>query len=98
MILYTLLVKIVESARVNCRKPEGKIYKIMLETLGIKPEEAVFLDDFRGNVEAARAIGLRAIKVNIILEVFLNWEVNKEIIHVCWKSRDREIKAITRRW
>ena len=47
----------------GCRKPGEKIYGIILERLGIKAGEAVFLDDFHGNVEAARSLGLQAIKV-----------------------------------
>jgi epoxide hydrolase-like predicted phosphatase len=42
-------------------KPDPRIYQLALERLGAKPEEAVFLDDFRRNVEAARSIGMAAI-------------------------------------
>lgn len=55
---------IVESARVGCRKPGKKIFGVMLKSLGIEAEEAVFLDDMRVNVEAARSLGLQAIKVD----------------------------------
>lgn len=47
----------------GCRKPGEKIYGIMVDHLGIEAGEAIFLDDFRGNVEAARSLGLQAIKV-----------------------------------
>ena len=49
------------SAEVGVVKPDPRIYQLALERLGAKPEEAVFLDDFRRNVEAARSIGMAAI-------------------------------------
>ena len=49
------------SAEIGLMKPDPRIYQLALERLGAKPEEAVFLDDFRRNVEAARSIGMAAI-------------------------------------
>ena len=52
-----------ESARVNCRKPEEQIYRIMLERLGLQAEETVLLDDLRSNIETAKSLGMQGIKV-----------------------------------
>ena len=41
-------------------KPEGAIYRIVIEKLGLKPNEIVFFDDLEANVDAARAAGMRA--------------------------------------
>jgi FMN phosphatase YigB (HAD superfamily) len=41
------------SAIVGSRKPDDKIYKIALEKLAVSPEEVLFIDDRRENVEAA---------------------------------------------
>lgn len=49
------------SAECGMAKPDPRIYAWVTEKLGIRPEEAVFVDDFLRNVEAARAAGLHAI-------------------------------------
>lgn len=53
--------EIVVSAEVGIMKPDPRIYHLALQRLGIAPQEAVFVDDFRENVEAARAIGMHAV-------------------------------------
>jgi HAD superfamily hydrolase (TIGR01509 family) len=42
-------------------KPEPKIYHLAAESVGVKPDEALFVDDFIENVEAARQVGMQAI-------------------------------------
>jgi HAD superfamily hydrolase (TIGR01509 family) len=42
-------------------KPEPRIYHVTLERLGISPPEAIFVDDFGENVEAARRLGMGAV-------------------------------------
>jgi epoxide hydrolase-like predicted phosphatase len=49
------------SAEVGVMKPDARIYHIVLERIGIAPAEAVFVDDFIHNVEAARRLGMRAV-------------------------------------
>jgi epoxide hydrolase-like predicted phosphatase len=51
----------VTSAEVGVMKPDARIYHIVLERLGIAPAEAVFVDDFIHNVEAARQLGMHAV-------------------------------------
>jgi epoxide hydrolase-like predicted phosphatase len=52
---------IVVSAEERLVKPDPRIYQIALERLGVQPEEAIFLDDFRVNIDAANALGLTGI-------------------------------------
>lgn len=54
---------IIDSSAVGMRKPDARIYRMALEQLGVAPENAVFLDDAPGNIEAARAVGMHAILV-----------------------------------
>jgi epoxide hydrolase-like predicted phosphatase len=55
---------IVDSCELGVRKPNPTIYQIALERLGVEdPSRAVFLDDFEGNVVAARNLGLHGIVV-----------------------------------
>ena len=55
---------VVDSSEVGVRKPDPAIYLLALERVGgIAPERAVFVDDFAGNVAAARALGMQGILV-----------------------------------
>ena len=49
---------IVISAEEKIMKPDPRIYHRALERLGVKPEEAIFLDDFSENIDAANALGM----------------------------------------
>ena len=53
---------VIISAEVGLIKPDPRIYQLAVEKLGVQPEEAVFVDDMRRNVEAAREAGLHAIR------------------------------------
>lgn len=46
----------------GCAKPEAEIYRLLLRELATAPEETLFLDDKRVNVEAARRAGIRALE------------------------------------
>ncbi len=52
---------LVISAEEGVMKPEARIYHIVLERLGVRPEEAVFIDDIEENVDGARKAGLHGI-------------------------------------
>ena len=55
---------IVDSAHVGLRKPDPRIFRLALERLGgVPPADAVFLDDYQGNVAAAERLGIRGILV-----------------------------------
>lgn len=58
----------VSSSESGMRKPERGIYELVLKRLGLGPEqagEAVFLDDIGMNLKAAKAVGMRTIKVEL---------------------------------
>lgn len=52
---------VVDSAFVDCRKPDFRIYEITLERLGVEAGECIFIDDIEINCEAADALGLTAV-------------------------------------
>ncbi len=52
---------VVDSAFVGVRKPDPRIYEIVLERLGLPAEACAFLDDMELNVEAAAALGFHAV-------------------------------------
>jgi len=53
--------EIIISAEVGIAKPDPRIYALALERLGVDAGEAVFVDDFIENIQAAQAAGLRGI-------------------------------------
>lgn len=61
---------LVISAEVGMGKPDPRIYHLAVERLGVRPEQAVFIDDVLANVEAARQVGLKAIHYQDNLQLF----------------------------
>lgn len=49
------------SAERGLSKPDREIYQLVIEEMGIAPEEGVFVDDFVENIEGARAAGLHGV-------------------------------------
>jgi putative hydrolase of the HAD superfamily len=54
---------VIESAVVGLRKPDPRIYELVLSHLEVDAREAVFLDDLGLNLKPARAMGMTTIKV-----------------------------------
>ena len=52
---------IVVSGMVGVQKPDPAIYHLVLERLGLAPGEAIFVDDFAVNVEAAGRVGMQTL-------------------------------------
>jgi epoxide hydrolase-like predicted phosphatase len=52
---------IVISAEVGMAKPEPGIFQIALKQAGVRPDEAVFVDDFYANIEGCEKIGIKGI-------------------------------------
>ena len=52
---------VIISCEIGLMKPEPQTYLLAAESLGVKPEEALFIDDFIENVEGARQVGMPAI-------------------------------------
>ncbi len=50
------------SAEEKLAKPDPRFYQLMLDRLGVKAEEAIFVDDFIENVEGARAAGITGVQ------------------------------------
>ena len=54
---------IIESAKIGLRKPDPRIYRMMVEALGVDPAGCVYLDDLGVNLKPAREMGMTTIKV-----------------------------------
>jgi epoxide hydrolase-like predicted phosphatase len=56
---------VVDSSEEGIRKPDARIFALALQRLDdVDPARCVFLDDYEGNVIAAQACGLHAIRVD----------------------------------
>lgn len=53
--------RIYASCDMKAYKPEAKFFTTILREEGIRPEEAVFIDDSRKNADGAEAVGIRGI-------------------------------------
>jgi putative hydrolase of the HAD superfamily len=53
---------VVDSAFVGMRKPDPRIYELTLERLGSMAGDCVFLDDLDVNCQAARELGMAAVR------------------------------------
>ncbi|MCS3497938.1 putative hydrolase of the HAD superfamily [Bradyrhizobium japonicum] len=54
---------VIESAKIGLRKPDPRIYRMMVETLKVDPKKCVYLDDLGVNLKPAREMGMTTIKV-----------------------------------
>jgi len=54
---------IIESAKIGLRKPDPRIYQMMIEALDVDPRACVYLDDLGVNLKPAREMGMITIKV-----------------------------------
>lgn len=52
---------VVISSRVGAIKPNAAIFRYALKKLGVRPEEAVMVDDLKRHVAGARAVGLHTV-------------------------------------
>ncbi len=56
--VFALLDGYVVSGEEKCRKPDERIYRILLDRFSLKPEQCLFIDDNPKNVAAARELGM----------------------------------------
>jgi len=52
---------IIISAEVGVAKPDPKIFQIALKQAGVRPNEAIFVDDFYVNIEGCEKVGMKGI-------------------------------------
>ncbi|MDB5226533.1 MAG: hypothetical protein JWN78_726 [Bacteroidota bacterium] len=56
--------KIFISNEMGMRKPDKNIYLQTLKQLNVQPQEVLFLDDLKENIESAKSIGIHTIQVS----------------------------------
>ncbi|SDH60373.1 putative hydrolase of the HAD superfamily [Bradyrhizobium sp. Rc2d] len=66
---------VIESAKIGMRKPDPRIYRLMVETLKVDPNNCVYLDDLGVNLKPAREMGMTTIKVTSGAQAIAELEV-----------------------
>ncbi|QOZ55809.1 HAD-IA family hydrolase [Bradyrhizobium sp. CCBAU 53338] len=66
---------VIESAKIGLRKPDRRIYQLMVETLKVDPGKCVYLDDLGVNLKPAREMGMTTIKVTSGAQAIVELEV-----------------------
>lgn len=61
--VMTLFDHVIESAKIGLRKPDPRIYRLMVDALSVDPKRCVYLDDLGINLKPAREMGMTTIKV-----------------------------------
>jgi putative hydrolase of the HAD superfamily len=61
--ILSLFDVVIESSKAGVRKPDPRFYAMACDALGVRPHEAVFLDDLGVNLKPAREMGMTTIKV-----------------------------------
>jgi putative hydrolase of the HAD superfamily len=61
--VMALLDHVIESAKIGLRKPDPRIYRMMIDALGVDPKRCVYLEDLGVNLKPAREMGMTTITV-----------------------------------
>ncbi len=61
--VFALFDSVFESSKLGVRKPDPAFYLTACRSLGVEPDEVVFLDDLGINLKPARELGMHTIKV-----------------------------------
>ena len=61
--VMSLFDHIIESAKIGLRKPDPRIYRMMVDALAVDPTACVYLDDLGVKLKPAREMGMTTIKV-----------------------------------
>lgn len=64
---------IVLSSEINHVKPEAIIYKTLLERNNLKPQECIFIDDRKINVDGGEAVGIKGYLFDGVAENLRNY-------------------------
>lgn len=61
--------EIIVSAEVKLVKPDPRIYQMALDALGVPAQEAIFVDDFKENIQGAEDVGMIGLHFQKVDEV-----------------------------
>lgn len=73
---YDMFEKVWYSNELGMRKPNPAIFEYALRDAGLNPQETLFVDDLKENVEAAASVGIQTRQITNecgIMELFKDW-------------------------
>ena len=73
---YDMFEKVWYSNELGMRKPNPAIFDYALRDAGLNPQETLFVDDLKENVEAAASVGIQTRQITKecgIMELFKDW-------------------------
>lgn len=70
--MYKKFSPIVVSCKAGMRKPNPKIYKLILKKLKLKPSECLFIDNQKWNINPAKKLGMKTISFKNNKQLFKN--------------------------
>lgn len=71
--IHSVFTTISDSCYLGIRKPNPAIYQHTLAALGVAANEALFLDDYLGNVQAARDLAIESFLVQESIDEAIGW-------------------------
>jgi putative hydrolase of the HAD superfamily len=72
--IYNLFDEVVISSEIGYTKPSNQIFDHLLKCLGIKADEAIFIDDNQSFVDAANNLGITGIKYTNVDSLIKSFE------------------------
>jgi len=73
--------ELILSHEVHLTKPDPRIFQLVIEKAGCKPEEIVFIDDGLNNIRAAQEIGIYSIHFTNLEELIKEFKNLKILLH-----------------
>ena len=81
-VIHSILIQVLQSCLEGMRKPDPIIYETVLNRLGVEASETVFLDDIGRNLKAAQQLGIKTIKVSLMIPFSSNFNLKLAYITI----------------
>ena len=81
-VIHSILFQVLQSCLEGMRKPDPIIYETVLNRLGVEASETVFLDDIGRNLKAAQQLGIKTIKVSLMIPFSSNFNLKLAYITI----------------
>jgi glucose-1-phosphatase len=74
------------SYQVNLIKPEPEFYHLLLDNHNLNPEETLFIDDLKHNIDGASALGLNTLWLTPEMDICDLFDENHRLNKVCFSK------------
>ena len=77
------------SFHVNLIKPEPEFYQLLLSNHDLIPEETLFIDDLKKNIEAASQLGINTLWLTPEIDICDLFDENNQINDLCFQKMNK---------